>query len=81
MLSVLVAHVAQRRIAADEEAAVVPALLLNDPVSAAILADHQGAMSLTRGRFGLFALGHDLFLRDARLEAVAVGRKCDFDRI
>jgi hypothetical protein len=46
-ISILIAHIALRCIAADEEAAAVAALLLNDPVSAAVLADHEDGMSLT----------------------------------
>jgi hypothetical protein len=66
LISILVARVAQRRIAADEEAAAAPNLLLNDPVPAAVLADQQDVMSRTRGRFNLFALSHDLFLEMRR---------------
>ena len=40
VISILVTHIAQRRIATREEAAAIAALLLNDPVSAAVLADH-----------------------------------------
>ncbi len=66
-ISILIAHIAERRIAADEEAAAVSALLLHDPISVVVLADYQGGMSLTRGRLVLFALHHDTLFRDASL--------------
>ena len=40
LISVLAAHITERRIAADEKAHAVPTWLLNDPVSVAVLADH-----------------------------------------
>jgi hypothetical protein len=64
-VSILVAHIAERRIAAYEKAPARPALILNDPVSTAVLAHHQDGRFQARGRLDLFALYHDLFfLRD-----------------
>jgi hypothetical protein len=81
LISILVVHVAQRRIAADEDAAAAPTLLLNDPVPARSWPTNKTSFLATRGRFNLFALSHDLFLGDALLGAIAVGRKCGLDRI
>jgi len=57
-ISVLGTHEPERGIAIHKEAAAIAPRVLNHPVSAAVLANHEIRPLQPRGRFCLFCFGH-----------------------
>jgi hypothetical protein len=57
-ISVLGTHKSERRITIDKQPAANSVLVLNDPVSSAVLTNHEQRRSQPRGRFSFFCFFH-----------------------
>jgi hypothetical protein len=65
-IAALGSHVAKRGIATNKEAAANPVLILNDPISAQVTADHEAWKSRTCARHAFIWLPHRILLRRLR---------------